>query len=211
MREADIFSELLAVVSWLEPFVIGEVCSVTWTGGFCFDEESNPKPANFRNFVGVETLCADAEEGGRVAGWEGVKIVEEVADLEGGGPDGALLGGTLVFALVAERVASFFVVDWGVSEAERLCFTRRLWGLMDRRGSSEGAGDGDGELLSEEVLPDFLLPATLVDEGFFEDGSVELGRYLGNVAADFGLRLDALEREMLDALKFSVWESFVSE
>ena len=82
---------------------------------------------------------------------------------------------------------------------------------MDRRGSSEGAGDGDGELLSEEVLPDFLLPATLVDEGFFEDGSVELGRYLGNVAADFGLRLDALERDMLDALKFSVWESFVSE
>jgi hypothetical protein len=127
LREADIFSELLAVVSWLEPFVIGEVCNVTWTGGFCFDEESNPKPANFRNFVGVEeTLWTDAEEGGRVVGWEGDKIVEELADLEGGGPGGALLGGALVFALVAESVVSFFVVDWGVSEAERLCFTRRL-------------------------------------------------------------------------------------
>jgi hypothetical protein len=83
---------------------------------------------------------------------------------------------------------------------------------MDRRGSSEGAGDGDGELLSEEVLPDFLVMVTLVSEGFFEEGSVELGRYLGNaVPVDFGLRLEALDNEMVDALKFSVCVGLISE
>jgi len=53
-REIDMLSELLAVVSWLDFFVIGELCSVTWTGGFCFVGESNPKPASLRNLVGVE-------------------------------------------------------------------------------------------------------------------------------------------------------------
>ena len=41
---------------------------MTWTGDLCFDEESNPKVANFRNFVGVEVTCADAEGGGLGAG-----------------------------------------------------------------------------------------------------------------------------------------------
>lgn len=83
---------------------------------------------------------------------------------------------------------------------------------MDRRGSSEGAGDGDGELLSEEVLADFLALVTLVSEGFFEEGSVELGRYLGNaVPMDFGLRLEARDKETLDALKFSACEGLTSE
>jgi len=83
---------------------------------------------------------------------------------------------------------------------------------MDRRGSSEGAGDGDGELLSEETLPDFLVLVTLASEGFFEVSSVELGRYLGNeVPVALGLRLDALISETLDALIFSVCESLTSE
>lgn len=87
-----------------------------------------------------------------------------------------------------------------------------MGGLRDRRGSSEGAGDGDGELLSEEVLPDFLALVTLVSEGFFEEGSVELGRYLGNaVPVDLGLRLDARDKETVDALKFSVWVGLNSE
>lgn len=90
---------------------MGGVCNVTWTGGFCFDEESNPNPANFRSFVGVETVCAGAEEGGRAAGWGGDMIAEVLADLEGGGPDGVLLGETLVFVLVVVKVNSFFVVD----------------------------------------------------------------------------------------------------
>jgi len=191
-----------------------EFCNVTWTGGCCFEEESNPKPANFRCFVGVVlALCTDAEEGGRVVGWEGDKTAEELADLEGGGPDGVLFVGVLDFILMAEKAVSFFVVDWGVSEAARPCFTSRLWGLMDRRGSSEGAGDGEGELLSEEVLPDFLAPVTLLDGGFFEKGSVELGRYLGNeVPVDLGLRLDEpLDSEIVDALKFSVRDSLVSD
>ena len=201
------------MVSWLESFAIGEACNVTCTGGCCFEEESNPKPANFRNLVGVGAgLCAEAEEGGRVAGWEGDKIAEEVADLEGGGPDGVLFGDTLGFVLLVDNVISFFVVDWGVSEAARVCLTKRLWGLIERRGSSEGAGDGDGELLSEEVLPDFLATVTLDSEGFFEDGSVELGRYLGNaVPVDLGLTLDALDSETVDALKLSVCDGLFSE
>lgn len=81
---------------------------------------------------------------------------------------------------------------------------------MDRRGSSEGAGDGDSELLSEEVLPDFLALVTLLIEGFFE-GSVELGRYLGNaVPVDLGLRLEVRDNETLDALKFSVCDGLIS-
>ena len=83
-------------------------------------------------------------------------------DLEGGGPDGVLLGDALDLALLVEKALSFLVVDWGVSEAARLCLIKRLWGLIDRRGSSEGAGDADGELLSEETLPDFLVLVTLV-------------------------------------------------
>lgn len=148
-----------------------------------------------------------------MVGWEGDKTAEELADLEGGGPDGVLFVGALDLILMAEKAVSFFVVDWGVSEAARPCFTSRLWGLMDRRGSSEGAGDGDVELLSEEVLPDFLAPATLLDGGFFEKGSVELDRYLGNeVPVDLGLRLDEpLDSEIVDALKFSVRDSLVSD
>jgi len=65
--------------------------------------DSNPKPASLRNLVGVEvTLCTDAEEGGRVAGLGGDSTVEVLADLEGGGPDGVLLGDTLDFALLVE-------------------------------------------------------------------------------------------------------------
>lgn len=91
--------------------MIGEVCNVTWTGGCCFDEESNPKPANLRNLVGVVGLCAEVEEGGRATGWGGDKMAEVLADLEGGGPDGVLLGETLVFVLLVERANSFLVVD----------------------------------------------------------------------------------------------------
>jgi hypothetical protein len=91
--------------------VIGEVCKVTWTGGFCFDEESNPKPANLRSFVGVATTCTEAEEGGRVAGWGGGKIAEVLVDLEGGGPEGVLLGEILVFVFVVEKGDSFFDDD----------------------------------------------------------------------------------------------------
>jgi len=172
---------------------------------------SIPKPASLRNLVGVEvTLCTDVEEGGRVAGWGGDKTAEVLADLEGGGPDAILSGETLDFALLIEKVLSFFTVDRGVSEADRPCLTKRLWGLAERRGSSEGAGDG--ELLSEEMLPDFLVLVTLVSEGFFEGGSVEPGRYFGNaVPVVLGLRLDALDRETLDALTFSVCDGLSSE
>ena len=83
---------------------------------------------------------------------------------------------------------------------------------MDRRGTSEGAGDGDGELLSEETLPDFLALAILVSGGFLEGGSVELGRNLGSVVpVVLGLRLDTLDRETLDALIFSVRDGLTSE
>ena len=79
-----------------------------------------------------------------------------------------------------------------------------------RRGSSEGAGDG--ELLSEETLPDFFALVTFVSGGFFEGGSVEPGRYFGNaVPVTLGLRLDALDRETLDALMFSVCDGLSSE
>lgn len=77
----------------------------------CSDEEPNPKPANFRSLVGVVRLCAEAEEGGRAAGWGGDKIADVLADLERGGPDGVLLGETLVFALVVGNANSFLVVD----------------------------------------------------------------------------------------------------
>lgn len=74
--------------------------------------DSNPKPASLRNLVGVEvTLCTDVEEGGRVAGLGGDNTAEVLADLEGGGPDGVLLGDTLDFALLVEGVVSFLVVD----------------------------------------------------------------------------------------------------
>jgi len=110
----------------------GELCNVTWTGGRCFVGDSNSKPASLRNLVGVEvTLCTDAEEGGRVGGWEGDKMAEAFVDLEGGGPEGVLLGDILDFALLVEKALSFFVVDWGVSEAARLCLTKRLGGLVD--------------------------------------------------------------------------------
>lgn len=125
--ETEMLSELLAVVSWLEFFVMGELCNVTWTGGFCFVEDSIPNPASLRNLVGVEaTLCTDAEEGGLVTGWEGDKMVELLVGLDGGGPDGVLLGDTLDFALMVEKVLSFFVADRGISEAARLCLTKRL-------------------------------------------------------------------------------------
>jgi len=88
---------------------------------------SIPKPASLRNLVGVEvTLCTDVEEGGRVAGWEGDKTAEVFADLEGGGPDAVLSGVTLDFALLIEKVLSFFIVDRGVSEADRPCLTKRF-------------------------------------------------------------------------------------
>ena len=61
-----------------------------------------------------------------MAGWEGDNAVEVLADLEGGGPGGVLLGGTLDFVLFVENALSFLVVDWGVSEAARLCLTKRL-------------------------------------------------------------------------------------
>lgn len=147
-----------------------------------------------------------------MGGWEGDKMAEVFVDLEGGGPVGVLLRDTLDFALLVEKALSFFIVDWGVSEAARLCLIKRLGGLVDRRGSSEGAGDGDGELLSEEMLPDFLGLVTLVSEGFFKGGSVEFDRYLGNaVPVAFGLRLDALDSERLDALMFSVCDGLTSE
>lgn len=72
------------------------------------------------------TLCTDAEEGDLVTGWEGDKMAEVLADLDGGGPDGVLLGDILDFALLVEKVLSFFVVDRGVSEAARLCLIKRL-------------------------------------------------------------------------------------
>lgn len=69
--------------------------------------ESNPKPASLRSLVGVEvTLCMDVEEGGRVGGLGGDNTEEVLADLEGGGPDGVLLGDTLDFVLLVERVLS---------------------------------------------------------------------------------------------------------
>jgi len=62
------------------------------------------------------------------------------------------------------------------------------------------------------MLPDFLVLVTLLSEGFFEGGSVELDRYLGNdVPVALGLRLEALDSEMLDALMFSVCDSLTSE
>lgn len=62
------------------------------------------------------------------------------------------------------------------------------------------------------MLPDFLVLVTLVSGGFFEEGSVELGRYFGNeVPVALGLRLDALDSETLDALIFSVCDSLTSE
>jgi len=62
------------------------------------------------------------------------------------------------------------------------------------------------------MLPDFLVLVTLVSEGFFEEGSVEPGRYFGNaVPAGLGLRLDALVRETLDELMFSVCDGLSSE
>lgn len=175
--------------------------------------DSIPKPASLRSLVGVEvTLCEDVEEGGLVGGWGGDTVAEVLADLEGGGPDGVLLGDILDLVLMVEKVLSFFVADRGISEAARPCLTKRLGGLVDRRGSSEGAGDGDGELLSEETLPDFLGPGTLVSEVFLGVGSVEPGRYFGNVVpVTLGLRLDALDREILDALIFSVWDGLASE
>ena len=88
---------------------------------------SIPKPASLRNLVGVEvTLCTDVEEGGRIGGWEGDGTAEVLVDLEGGGPGADLSGETLDFALFIEKVPSFFVVDWGVSEADRPCLTKRL-------------------------------------------------------------------------------------
>ena len=88
---------------------------------------SIPKPASRRNLVGVETtLCEEAEEGGRVAGWGGDETDEVLADLEGGGPDPDLSGEILDFALFMEKVLSFFIVDRGVSEADRPCLTKRL-------------------------------------------------------------------------------------
>lgn len=53
-------------------------------------------------------------------------VAEVLADLEGGGPDGVLLGETLDFALLVEKTESLLVVDWGVSEAARLCLIKRL-------------------------------------------------------------------------------------
>jgi len=106
---------------------MGELCNITWTGGRCFVGLSNPKPASLRNLVGVEgTLCTDAEEGGREAGWGGDKVAEVLADLEGGGPGAVLSGETLDFALFVEKGLSFFIVDRGVSEADRPCLTKRL-------------------------------------------------------------------------------------
>ena len=100
---------------------------MTWTGGRCFDEDPNPKPANPRSFVGVEvTLCIDAEEEGRVGGWGGGSTAGVLEDLEGGGPDGVLFGDNFDLVVLVEKVLSFFVVDWGVSEAARLCLIKRL-------------------------------------------------------------------------------------
>ena len=62
------------------------------------------------------------------------------------------------------------------------------------------------------MLPDFLVLVTLVRGGFFEESSVELGRYLGNeVPVALGLTLEALDSETLDALMFSVCDSLTSE
>jgi len=62
------------------------------------------------------------------------------------------------------------------------------------------------------MLPDFLVLVTLLCEGFFEGGSAELGRYLGNeVPVALGLRLEVLDSETLDALIFSVRDSLTSE
>jgi len=87
----------------------------------------DPKPVGLRNLAGVEvTLCTDAEEGDRVAGLGGDSTAEVLADSEEGGPDGVLLGDTLGFALLVERVVSFLVVDCGISEAARLYLTKCL-------------------------------------------------------------------------------------
>ena len=73
--------------------------------------ESNPNPANFRSLVGVEvTLCAGVEEGGRGEDLGGGNSTV-LADLEGGGPDGVLLGDTLDFALSVEEMLCFLAVD----------------------------------------------------------------------------------------------------
>jgi len=56
----------------------------------------------------------------------GDNTAEVLADLEGGGPDGVLLGDTLDFVLLVELVVPFLTVDWGVSETARLCLTKRL-------------------------------------------------------------------------------------
>ena len=65
--------------------------------------ESNPKPASLRNLVGVEgTLCTGVEEGGCVVDFGGDNTAEVLADLEGGGPDGVLLGDILDFDLLVE-------------------------------------------------------------------------------------------------------------
>jgi len=62
------------------------------------------------------------------------------------------------------------------------------------------------------MLPDFLVLVTLVRGGFFEESSVEPGRYLGNeVPVALGLTLEALDSETLDALMFSVCDSLTSE
>jgi len=66
--------------------------------------------------------------------------------------------------------------------------------------------------LSEETLPDFLVLVTLLNEGFFEGGSAEFGRNLGNeVPVALGLKLEVLDSEALDALRFSVCDSLTSE
>ena len=56
----------------------------------------------------------------------GDNTAEVLADLEGGGPGGALLGDTLDFVLLVELVVPFLTVDLGVSETVRLCLTKRL-------------------------------------------------------------------------------------
>jgi len=62
------------------------------------------------------------------------------------------------------------------------------------------------------MLPDLLGLVTLASKGFFKGGSVEFNRYLGNaVPVAFGLRLDALDSERLDALMFSVCDGLTSE
>lgn len=62
------------------------------------------------------------------------------------------------------------------------------------------------------MLPDILALVNLVSEGFFEEGSVELGRYLGNaVPVGFGLRLETRDSDRLDAFKFCACDDLISE